>query len=237
MAAIVLSGSGGHAQIRDYETCLDLAAEAPAKAEVAAVEWAAAGGGPAAAHCHAMALIGLGAEERAATELVRLAAEAVDLPGQARSEIYLQAGGLLLALGDLDAGMAAANRALDLAANPAPALELRAQFHAERQNWQAALSDLDRALSEGGAEPGRLVLRASAKRALGRMLAARDDLIWALELAPELPEAWLELGTVEAAINDPDAARAAWLETIRLAPDDPLAKAARARLHSLEAAE
>lgn len=237
LAAFLSTPPASQAQIRDYDACIGLAAEAPVEAESAAADWIAAGGGPAALHCQAIALLALGAEERAATVLIGLATEAAELPGETRAEIFLQAGNILLALGDLEAGMAAANRALNLAADTAPALELRAQLHAENRDWAAALKDLNRALGEGGADAGRLVLRASAKRALGRILAARDDLKWALELAPEMPEAWLELATVEAAMNDPDAARAAWLETIRLAPDTPLARAARTRLQAFEAAE
>lgn len=237
LAAFLAAASASLAQIRDYDTCIGLAAEAPAKAEAAAADWISAGGGPAAIHCRAIALLALGAEERAARVLIGLATEAAELPNATRAEIFLQAGELLLALGDFEAGMAVANRALNLAADTAPALELRARFHAENRNWATALKDLNRALAEGGADPGRLVLRASAKRALGRMLAARDDLKWALELAPDLAEAWLELGTVEARMNDPDAARAAWLETIRLAPDTELARAARARLQAMEAAD
>jgi tetratricopeptide (TPR) repeat protein len=210
-------------------------AEAPGEAEAAAARWEAQGGGAAARHCRAMALEALGAERAAAGLLMEIAAEARALPDRARAEMVLQAGELFLRLGALDAAGRAAEEALGLTGRAPGALAFRARLGAERGDWRGALADLDAALEGRPGDPGLLVLRASAKRRLGRLVAAADDARWARELAPEDPEAWLETGTIRAARGDRPGARAAFLEAIRLAGDGPLARAARLRLQALEA--
>ncbi|MEM0944661.1 MAG: hypothetical protein AAGI70_12025, partial [Pseudomonadota bacterium] len=79
------------------------------------------------------------------------------------------------------------------------------------------------------------VLRATAKRRLNDQVGARADAKWALELAPEDPAVWLELGETEAALGNRRAANAAWLTTIDLAGDTGLAEIARRKLQRLAA--
>ena len=232
--AVVLAPGPGQA-VEDYDACVALVENNPAGAEVAAGRWAAAGGGSAARHCRALALLAQGAERRAAELLVAIAVEDRTLPGAVRAEMLVDAGEIHLGLGDLDAADAAADRALKLAEDARPALTLSARVKAERGDWQGALDDLDHALARGAPEAGILVLRASARIHLGHLVAARADLEWAAELDPDHPALWLEKGALAAATGERAAARAAWLKAIELDRDGPVAAAARLRLQRMEA--
>lgn len=232
--AIVLAASPALA-VEDYDACVALVERDPARAEIEAGRWIAAGGGTPARHCRALALFAQGAERRAAGLLAEIAAEDRTLPGQVRAEMLVQAGEIHLGLADLAAARAAVERAMRVATDPRPVLVLSARLEAEAGNWQAAASALDHALARGEPDAEILVLRAAARQRLGQLVAARADLAWAEELAPDLPELWLEKGAVEAASGNRDAARAAWLKAIELDRDGPVAEAARLRLQRMEA--
>ena len=221
--------------VEDYDSCVALVESDPARAAVEARQWVDAGGGSAARHCRALALLAQGAERSAAELLAAIAAEDRTLPGQVRADMLVEAGETYLGLGELAAGRAAAERALKLASNQRPALTLMARLRAEAGDWQGAVADLERALARGAPDAGILVLRASARLHLGRRVAARADLEWAEELDPNYPPLWLERGALAAAEGDREAARAAWLKAIALDRDGPVAEAARLRLQRMEA--
>ena len=82
--------------VDDYDTCVAMIADDPARAEREAGDWARYGGGASARHCYALALIEVGAPLRAADELMATAAEEADLPDQARVDILVQAGEILI---------------------------------------------------------------------------------------------------------------------------------------------
>lgn len=227
--------AGPAAAVGDYDACLALAADDPARAEVEAARWVAAGGGSAARHCRALALLGLGAGHRAAELMAGIAAEDRALHDQVRADMLVEAGRIWLGLGALEAGQAAVDRALKLAADPRPALVLSARLKAEAGDWPGAEAALERALARGAPDAGILVLRASARLRLGQLVAARADLAWAAELAPDDPALWLETGALEAAGGNRDAARAAWLKAIELDREGPVGAAARLRLQRMEA--
>jgi len=233
---IMVLGLVPAAAVSDYGACMDLVAERPERAEAEAAGWAAAGGGPAARHCRAVALAAMGRERLAAEALVALAADATAMPDTARADLLLQAGELFLELGDIDAAAVASERVFALAGATAAALEFRARIRAERRDWAGAEADLDRAIAAAAPSADLLILRASARRRRGRLVEARDDANWALDLAPERADLWLELGTIHAGLGDRAAARAAWLETVRLDRDGALAELARRRMQRMELA-
>jgi tetratricopeptide (TPR) repeat protein len=168
--------------------------------------------------------------------MVAIAADDRTLPDEVRSEMLIEAGEIYLGLGELALGRDIASRALLLAREPRAALTLSARLKAAQGDWRGAVNDLDGALARGEPDAGLLVLRASARLHLGERVAARGDLLWATEIAPELASAWLERGTLEALSGDRDAARAAWLRAIELDRDGIVAEAARLRLQMMEAA-
>ena len=221
--------------VETYDACMALVERDPAQAEAEAGRWVAAGGGTAARHCRAQALLAQGAERRAAELLRELAAEDRTLPAQVRAEMLVQAGEVYLEIGDLVAAQIAAGQARDVAADPRPAFVLSARIEAANRDWDGAVAALDRALARGEPEAEILVLRAAARLHLDQLVAARSDLAWAEELAPESPWLWLEKGALEAAEGNRDAARAAWLKAIDLDRDGPVAEAARLRLQRMEA--
>lgn len=223
------------AQAEPYDECIALVASDPGRAEVEALRWAEVGGGAPAKHCRALALIAQGAERRGAELIIEIATDDRTLPDEVRSELLIEAGQIYLALGDTGPGLGAASRALQLARDPRAALVLSARLKADQGDWKGAVSDLDGALARGEPDAEMLVLRASARLHLGEKIAARGDLMWAAEIAPDLASVWLERGTLEEASDDRDAARAAWLRAIELDRDGIIAEAARLRLQSMEA--
>jgi tetratricopeptide (TPR) repeat protein len=223
------------AQAEPYDDCIALVATDPARAEAEARRWAADGGGAPARHCRAMALLAQGAERRAAELIIEIATDDRTLPDEVRSEMLIEAGEIYLGLGETALGDSAASRALQLAREPRAALTLSARLKAEEGKWSGAINDLDAALARGEPDAELLVLRASAKLHLGQRVAARGDLLWAAEISPEMASVWLELGRLEAASDDRDAARAAWLKAIDLDRDGIVGEAARLRLQKMEA--
>jgi tetratricopeptide (TPR) repeat protein len=219
-----------------YEECLDLVKTNPALAETMAAAWDRAGGGAAAGHCRALALLALGADLRAAQVLVAVATEDRTIPDHVRATLLTDAGELFLGLGQIEAGRAAAQRALTLSPNaPRGALTLLARLKAEAGDWQGAAADLDGALADGEPDAELLALRAAARLKLGDRISARGDLAWAAEIAPDSPTVWLERGALAEAEGDRASARAAWLKTIDLDRDGPAGEAARLRIQRLEA--
>jgi tetratricopeptide (TPR) repeat protein len=230
-----IAASAAPVEAAPYDDCVALAATDPARAEIEARSWAENGGGAPARHCRALALLAQGAERRAAELFVEIATGDRTLPDEVRSNILVEAGEIYLGLADFDLGQKAADRALQLARELRPALTLSARLKAGEGKWNGVVSDLDGALANGEPDAGLLVLRASARLHLGDNAAARSDLLWATEIAPDLAAVWLERGTLEAASDDRDAARAAWLKTIGLDRDGIVGEAARLRLQKMEA--
>jgi tetratricopeptide (TPR) repeat protein len=219
-----------------YEECLDLVKTNPALAETMAAAWGRAGGGAAAGHCRALALMALGADLRAAQVLVAVATEDRTIPDAVRATLLVDAGELFLGLGQIEAGQAVAQRALTLSPQaPRAALTLSARLKAETGDWKGAAADLDGALADGAPDAELLALRAAARLRLGDRISARGDLAWAEELAPDSPTVWLERGALAEAEGDRNAARAAWLKAIDLDRDGPAGDAARLRIQKLEA--
>ena len=236
LLTVLLLGAGAPAHaVDDYDQCLDLIGIDPARAEREAGEWARYGGGPAARHCYALALIAVGATSRGIDELLGLAAEEPDLEPDARADVLAQAGDLLLEDGDRLTATVVAEQALRLDARNAAALALRARLKLDQGELRAAIRDLDEALRQQPSSPRFLALRASAYRRLGQHIAARDDAAFATEAAPKDPAAWLERGRNEAALNDRNAARFSFLEAIELDRDGNIGAAARLALQRMEA--
>lgn len=234
LAALALAATALPARaVEDYDACLALVAENPARAEIESSDWSRFGGGSAARHCHAMALAALGATRLAAEELAALARDARDLPNAIRAEALLQAAEFLLDLGETGAGIGLAEQAIRLD-DSAEARTMRARLHAAEGNYARALADLDAAVA-AAPTADRVLLRASARRQEGRLQEARADAVWALELSPDLPIAFLELGEIEAAAGRKNPARDAFLKAIELDRGGDIAAAARLSLQRMEA--
>ena len=234
VGALLLAAAPAGA-VGDYDACLGLIEQDPARAVREAGDWVRYdNGGAEARHCYALALLATGAPLSAADELMALASEEPGLSDLDRSNMMVQAGEILLDAGeDLSPAIIAA-QALQIApANPA-ALVFRAAVRLQGEDIAGALADLDAALAQGGETADLLTLRAAARRRAGSATAARDDAIWATELDPEAPRAWLERGRAEAAVRDRHAARQSFLRVMELARGTELARAAQLALQRMD---
>jgi tetratricopeptide (TPR) repeat protein len=232
LAALAVAGPA--TAVESYDSCIGLVAREAARAEREAAAWAAAGGGAAARHCRALALIAIGAEARAIDELLGIAAEEPGLPAQARADVLVQAGEMLLDEGDSATARAVADQALELVPADRGATGLSAAARLSDGDAAGALRELDRALAGGEATVRLLVLRSAAQRRLGDFVAARDDARHATELAPDSASAWLERGRVAARIGDREDARDAFFRAIDLDRGGTLGAAAQNALQRME---
>lgn len=222
--------------VDDYDTCIAMIASDPERAEREAGDWARyGGGGPAARHCYALALIEVGAPIRAADELIGTAVDAADMPNQARADILVQAGELLLDTDYLTTAELVAGQALQLIKDDPGALGLRAAVSLAGGSPRIALRDLDKALAQDGKNVRLLLRRAATHRRLGNDIPARDDANFATELAPDLAEAWLQRGQIEARLGETSKARASLLKAIEFDRDGKIGRAAQLALQKMEA--
>lgn len=236
LATLIAVGATSALAVDDYDTCIAMIADDPAKAEQEAGDWARYGGGGAAArHCYALALIEIGAPVRAADELIATATEEADLPDQARADILVQAGELLIETDYPATAEIVAGQALQLVPNDPGALGLRAAVRLANGSPRTALQDLNKALQIKGEDIRLLLRRASAHRRLNSPVPARDDANFATELAPERADAWLERGRIEAKLGDKPGARTSLLKAIELDRDGKIGRAAQLALQRMEA--
>jgi tetratricopeptide (TPR) repeat protein len=189
-----------------YSRCLTLAASNPAVALGDANGWAKAGGGPAANHCAALALVGLGRYGEAAQKFDALA-RAPQTPGALRSEIFDQAGNAWILAGDGRRAVDSLQAALTLSGNDPDLFADLGRAQAMTKNWNEAVLDLNAALAQRPRRADLLVLRASAQRALRRYVEALKDLNAALALAPGNAEALMERGLLRLDAGDLGGAR------------------------------
>lgn len=234
--ALALAFATPAAAVETYDDCIAMIETDPDRAQREAGDWSRYGtGGAAARHCYALALLAIGAPDRAVDELIGAATEETGLPDSARADLLVQAGELLIDTNDLLTAAVVAEQAVRLAPRGASALGLRGAVHAANGDLAAAIRDLDEALTRGGAEPRYLLRRAAAYRRQGNLIAARDDASYATELSPDSAEAWLERGRIEAGIGDKDNARQSLLAAIALDGTGRMGATARNVLQRMEA--
>jgi tetratricopeptide (TPR) repeat protein len=216
-----------------YEKCLALARKDPAQGFENAEVLRDHGGGLPAEHCVAIALIGLKDYEEAAKRLEKLAAEMVREGDALRAEVLSQAAEAWSEAGRLANAEAALTEALKLAPGNPDYLVNRAVTYAQREQYHAAIDDLNQALAVTP-RADAFAYRAAAWRYLGDLKQARLDAEKSVRSDPSLPEAWLELGNVKRLTGDESGARQGWLKVIQLAPMSAAADAARDDLEMLD---
>lgn len=238
------------AEVARYRHCLDLASSTPEEALRLSIGWRAEGGGLAARHCHAAALLGSGDYEAAATELAAIAEDLRlgrgvphDPLGPADShrllaDVYAQMGNAWLLAGDPEKAYTAFSQGL--AEAPADAGTARVELHidraralAETGDFAAALADLKEARAGAAARSDILVYMASAYRALHELDAASEAIARAIDLAGEGPETLLVRGNIAAARGDAGAARRDWQAVITRWPGHAAAALAQEHLAAL----
>jgi tetratricopeptide (TPR) repeat protein len=218
----------------EYEACLTLAKSDPEEGFESALTWQALGGGEAAQHCAAVALVELGHYEEAATRLEALADSIRRTHPELAPEILAQAGQAWLLAGDHERAYAVQTTALELSPDNVELLVDRGVTLAKAESYAEAVTDLSRALLFVPDRPDILVFRASAYRMLDDRPRALADVERALVLDPENPEGLLERGNLRRLSGDPAGARQDWLRAAILAEGQPTGAAAQANLAAMD---
>lgn len=199
-----------------YRDCLRLVERDPDQAFDEALEWRSSGGGPAARHCEALALVELKLYGEAAVRLGDLA----DAPGaggpEDRADLLAQAGNAWLLAGSGENAAIALTAALKLTPGEPVLLADRARAYAAAEDFDAAEADLSQALTLVPDGFDYLVLRAGARRARGDLDGAVNDISQALSLKPNAPYALVERGSIRLAQGDEAGARKDWIAVVRV---------------------
>lgn len=197
------------AQEMTYTDCAAMVDRSPGVAEKKAAAWQAKGGGMSAMHCHAMALFALRRFDEAARILDALGRNH-DVPFGDRAAIFEQAGSAWLSAGKPHEAVQSFSAALGEKPKSASVLEQRARARGLTKDWKGADADLSAALAQDMNRADLLVLRASARWALGRKTDFAADIVRALDVYPDYPPALLERGKRKYEAGDLKGARRDW---------------------------
>jgi tetratricopeptide (TPR) repeat protein len=221
-------------QAQQYSDCMTLARRVPAKAYESATAWQKQGGGAAAGHCAAVALIGLGRYAPAAQSLEKLAAAEAKTRKDLAAGLYGQAAQAWLLANDNTHALKDQNTAIKLAPNDADLLTDRGVTLASTGKYWEAIDDFNKAHDLARDRADILTYRASAYRLVKSLDLASDDIAEAIRLEPKSAEAYLERGIIRRLSNDVPGARADWQKTMALGPGTPAADEAAANLKQLD---
>ena len=217
----------------EYRACLALVDEDAARAYESGLAWYGLGGGPAARHCVALALLELGQYREAASRLETLASTQKG-DGRLQAELLVQAAHGWRLAGEPSRAVSRLTAAMGVLPATADLLVDRASAHLDLAAYEPALQDLNDALA---ADPNHLdarIFRAVALRYMDRLDAARADLEAALSIDDARADAYLERGIVRQLYGDLEGARADWLAALAREPEGPVAEAARARIAAMD---
>jgi len=206
----------------------------PAAAHESALAWRRKGGGDAALHCVAVALVGLGQHGQAARLLEELAGRTEGARVPLKAALLAQAANARTMAGQSAAAEKLLTDAIALRPGDAELRIDRSIARAAQGRYWEALDDLNAALDRAPERADALTLRASAWRHVGAPALARQDIDRALALRPDDPDALLERGLIRKAAGDIAGARADWLRVLEVAVEGPLTEAARRHLESID---
>jgi tetratricopeptide (TPR) repeat protein len=217
-----------------YKHCISIARSSPDEGYQEALAWASMGGGEAARHCQAIALINQRAFDQGAAKLEELAHNGTS-SAKIRAGMLAQAGQAWLLAHQPDRAFTDQTEALALVPGAPDLLIDRAQSQAEQKDYQGALNDLNLALSDRADRADALTFRAAAKRYLDDMAGAKADIAQALKLDDHYEDAWLEDGIEKSLEEDKEGARRSWANVLSLAPKSEAAVTAKKGLDLLDA--
>jgi tetratricopeptide (TPR) repeat protein len=219
---------------QQYAACMVLVDQSPDQALESAIEWEKQGGGDAAKHCQALALIGLKRYDDAAFTLEQIAQTLPQVKAPLAAQAFAQAaqawrlaGKDQLALHDMNEGLSLAPQDVDLLVD-------RAALYGESGMFFEALDDLNAAVDLAPSRADIYVYRASTYIDLNELELAGDNLNKALDLAPDYPEALLQRGRLRAVMGEKDAARADLMKVLEIAPKSAIAEAAQRQLEKID---
>ncbi|HET8728535.1 MAG TPA: tetratricopeptide repeat protein [Alphaproteobacteria bacterium] len=217
-----------------YRDCLALVAEAPERALGQAEAWELEGGGNAARHCAATALVAAGRPAEGATRLDDLVRELENVDPGLAGELAKQAGAAWQLAGRMDRARGSFGRALAIDPEDREALVRRGWTLGNLADYEAAAADFTAALALRPDDPEVLRHRAAAYRFLGDYDRALADIERAISADPGSPDAYLERGNIRRLMENQGGAEADWRHVVAMAPDSAAAAAARTNLRRLE---
>jgi tetratricopeptide (TPR) repeat protein len=217
-----------------YDRCLKLAHDDADSAYEQALAWHDSGGGPAAVHCSAVALVQQKHYAEAAFKLDTLARERDAGDAELRANLLDEAGNAWILAGQPESAEASLSAALKLGIRSADFYADRARARALKKDWAGAETDLNAALASDADRADLLVLRASARHAMDRRAEARADVDKALDLDPGYADALVERGAMKLEVGDPTGARADWKVVLAMQPKSAAADSARLHIEQLE---
>ncbi len=232
-AAAARAGDLSLDQAKEYSDCMTLARRVPDEALASAKAWQAAGGGAAAGHCAAVALIGLGRYAEAAGALEKLATDQAKDRKDLAAGLYGQAGQAWSLVGDNDKALKDQTAALALAPSDADLLTDRGVNLASLGRYWDAIDDFNKAHDLVRDRADILIFRASAYRLVESLDLARDDIEEAIRLQPKNPDAYVERGMIRSLAKDLAGAQDDWRKAMNLGPGTPAAEAAQNNLKQL----
>lgn len=219
---------------QEYVNCLALARQDASTAYEHAVGWQGLGGGEAAQHCQAVALMYLGKHDEAAWRLERLA-ETSKQPPQRRAEMLAQAAQAQLMMDRLSQANADLGAAIKLDPSNPDLYVDRSVILFGSGNYGEAIADLDQAILISPRKAEAYALRAAAKRFQDQVDPALADAEKAVTLSNgKYPEALLERGILRRLKGNKAGARQDWLAIIALNPEGETADAARRNLELMD---
>ena len=217
-----------------YQACMALLDHDAAGALDSAVEWEKQGGGDAARHCKALALIRTGQVEDGALELERVAEAMPQVKAPLAAELFAQAGQAWIKAGNPQRALYAQNQGLKLNPKDVELLIDRALTYGSSGMYFESLDDLNAAIDLAPDNPDVYAMRAAAYRQLENPDLAEDNINQALKLSPSHPGALLERGYLRRARGDLKGAREDWLTVIQVMPGTDIANEAQKNIEKLD---
>jgi Flp pilus assembly protein TadD len=217
-----------------YQACMALLNHDAAGALDSAVEWEKQGGGDAARHCKALALIRTGQVEDGALELERVAEAMPQVKAPLAAELFAQAGQAWIKAGNPQRALYAQNQGLKLNPKDVELLIDRALTYGSSGMYFESLDDLNAAIDLAPDNPDVYAMRAAAYRQLENPDLAEDNINQALKLSPSHPGALLERGYLRRAQGDLKGAREDWLTVIQVMPGTDIANEAQKNIEKLD---
>ncbi|MBL6929343.1 MAG: hypothetical protein ISR44_09240 [Rhodospirillales bacterium] len=220
--------------VRQYQACMALAEREADDAFDAALVWRELGGGDAADHCIAKALLYLKQYAESAARFEALAQKVVAEPGFKADLLGHAAQGWLLA-DDPERADDVLSAALGLKPDDTDLLVDRGLARAEMHRYAAAETDFTHAIGINPRRAEAFVFRAAARRYMDDLNNAAADTEQALLIDPENPLALLERGIIRRLSGNDEGAREDWLLVIEVSPDTQASRTAQTNLQKMDA--
>jgi tetratricopeptide (TPR) repeat protein len=231
-----------------YRDCIQLSQRDPAKAYDQAQDWHDNGGGGASRHCAALALIGMGRYEDAATVLQQLAADIQISPTASplgehtgetlRADLLSQSGNAWLMAKQYNSARTVLTDALKYVVADSPVardiLIDRARAEGGDRDFDSALNDLDKAIQIDPGAAEAYIYKASALRETDQVDLAASTIETALRLDPGNLDALLERGYIRQIQKNYIGARDDWQRVEDDAKGSPIAEQAEKNLATLD---